>query len=153
MTQDGLRTRMKALAMVVAILFSALFTRLWFLQVLAAEQYQERAEGNRVRLIPLPAPRGRVLDRDGEALVSNRSSLVLTIERQEVENEEQVIFDLAQALDIPAAVLVRRLNDPRYLPYQPIPLLEDAPEQVIAWVAEHGREFPGVSYEVAAVRN
>ena len=47
---------MTALAAVIAFMFAALVTRLWFLQVLAAEQYRERAEGNYVRITPIPAP-------------------------------------------------------------------------------------------------
>jgi penicillin-binding protein 2 len=53
------------------VLFSVIFFRLWFLQVLSSEQYVAQANANRARELPIPAPRGEILDRDGRTLVSS----------------------------------------------------------------------------------
>ena len=69
------------LALRVAILggfaiamFAIIFFRLWFLQVLSGEQYVAQANDNRVRDVPIPAPRGDILDRDGQLLVDSRTT-------------------------------------------------------------------------------
>ncbi|MGH2663007.1 MAG: penicillin-binding protein 2 [Actinomycetota bacterium] len=152
MTDPKLGRRMTALAAVIAFAFAALVTRLWFLQVLAAEQYRERAEGNFVRLIPVPSARGRILDRNGQALVENKSAVAITIDRQEVKNVEETLFRLSQLLEVPVEELTRRYNDPDFLPFQPVPVYVGAPEIVALYIREHSEDFPGVDYQEMAVR-
>jgi penicillin-binding protein 2 len=152
MTGPKLGRRMMALAAVMAFAFSALITRLWFLQVLAAEEYREQATGNYVRLIPIPAPRGRILDRNALPLVDNRRAVVITVDRQKVENEDALLRDLSALLDEPMTELAERLHDPDYLPYQPVPVYEGAPETVAIYVKEHPEDFPGVDFLETAVR-
>ena len=65
--------RVKVLAALVLAMFATLTTRLWFLQVLAAEQYKSEAKDNAVRLIEVPAPRGVIKDANGTLLVQNLS--------------------------------------------------------------------------------
>ena len=84
MTDLRAGTRLKVLAGLVAVMFAALTTRLWFLQVLAAEDYQREAENNAVRLVDVPARRGQILDTHGRILVGNRASLVVTMNREEI---------------------------------------------------------------------
>ncbi|MGH2738811.1 MAG: penicillin-binding protein 2, partial [Actinomycetota bacterium] len=136
----------------IAFAFAALVTRLWFLQVLAAEEYQERATGNSVRLIPNPGPRGQILDRNGEPVVDNRRTIVITIDREELRDQEDVLDRLAGLLDTSTIELEERLHDPDYLPYQPVPVYEGAPEAVAIYLAEHATEFPGVGFEEIGVR-
>lgn len=152
MTEAKMSSRVKALAGVVIFLFASLVTRLWFLQVLAAEENQDRAESNRVRVVPLPAPRGNILDREGRVLIDNRSSIEIVVNRQHVDDPDELLFRLSEVLDIPVEDLVDRYNDPTYLPYQPVPLAKGVPERVAAYLAEHNREFPGVEYRSVGVR-
>jgi penicillin-binding protein 2 len=144
--------RMMVLAAVIAFAFAALVTRLWFLQVLAAEEYREQATGNFVRLIPDPAPRGRILDRNGQPLVDNRRAIVVTIDRQKVENEDALLRELSDLLDTPTTELEERLHDPDYLPYQPVPVYEGAQETVAIYLREHADEFPGVDFQETTLR-
>lgn len=144
---------MKVLAVLVALLFAALTTRLWFLQVLAAEQYQERAKDNSVRLLELPAPRGRITDVHGNVLVGNRVSLVLTMNREQVgDRKEEILFRLSELLQIPADQLGARLDDPRYYAFSPIPIALDVPQRVVYYLKEHADEFPGVDVVRTPVR-
>lgn len=153
MTDGKTAARVRLLAAVVAFLFAAIVTRLWFLQVLASEDYRERAETNRVRLVPQPPIRGRILDRNGKVLVANRSSLQITVNPRAVPDPDALLFRLSEVLGTPVAELAARLDDPTYLSYQPIPVAEDVPERVAAYIEEHSREFPGVSYRVVGVRD
>jgi penicillin-binding protein 2 len=145
---------MTALAAVLAFLFASLVTRLWFLQVLAAEQYRERAEGNSVRITPIPAPRGRILDRNGEPLVDNVQTTQVLIDKEEVPSDrvEPLLARLSELLDVPVGQLRERYEDPDYLPFQRVPVADDVPEEVIYYLEEHQEEYPAVGYAVVGAR-
>jgi penicillin-binding protein 2 len=153
MTDDKAAGRIKIIAWMVAFLFAALSTRLWFLQVLATDDYRARAETNRVRLVPQPASRGRILDRSGDVLVGNRGSIQITVDPTKVDEPERVLFELSELLNVPAADLAREMNSGKYLPFQPIPVLQDAEEAVVYELAEHRAQYPGVSWQVEGVRD
>ncbi len=145
MTQGRALGRLKVLAGLLAFMLAALVTRLWFLQVLAAEDYRELARNNSVRLVEVPAPRGRILDANGDVLVGNRLSLVLTVNRQELgDRAEEVLLRLSELLGVSARELGRQMQDPRYYSYQPVPIARDVPEEVWYFIAEHREDFPGV---------
>jgi penicillin-binding protein 2 len=153
MTEPRMGLRIKVLATLVLVMFATLTTRLWFLQVLAAEQYKAEAKDNAVRLIEVPAPRGVIKDANGTPLVDNRASNVITINRQDLGDEtERVLFDLSQLLDIPADELGARLDDPRYYIFSPIPVAIDVPRRVVYYVKEHPTDFPGVDALQVPVR-
>ena len=74
--------RLKWLALFCAIMFAALGTRLWFLQVLSAKANQQLARQNGIRVVQSSAPRGRLFDRSGNLIVGNRASLTVLVNRQ-----------------------------------------------------------------------
>lgn len=154
MTEGKTGGRLKLLAVLIVAMFAALSTRLWFLQVLAAEQFRRDATNNAVRLVEIPAQRGRILDVSGEPLVDNRLSLVITINRQEVgEDKEEVLYRLSQLLDVPASELGDRLDDTvHYFIYSPVPVAVDVPEKVELYIKEHATDFPGVDVQQLPVR-
>jgi penicillin-binding protein 2 len=151
-TEGSYGRRMTALAAVIAFTFAALITRLWFLQVLAGEEYQGRAETNRVRLVPVPAPRGQILDRNGDPLVTNEQTIVLTVDRSKVKDEDALLSDLAALLHVAPEELRSRLHDPDYLPYQPVPVWERTPDEVAFYISERMEDYPGVDFEVTGAR-
>src|SRR5947199_10428590 len=109
MTESKTRIRMKVLAGLVVFMFAALTTRLWFLQVLATEDFAQMADQNQVRLVPLQPLRGLILDRTGNILVGNRSSTIVTVDRAAMRGqEEQVLFRLSTLLDVPVQDLLDR---------------------------------------------
>jgi penicillin-binding protein 2 len=155
MTENRVRTRMKVLAGLVAFMFAALTTRLWFLQVLATDQFVKEATNNQVRLVPIEPLRGEILDRAGHVLVGNRASTVITIDRKLIPTDQvdAVLYRLSQLLKIPVQEMVDRMNSVKYLPYQPVPVAEDVPKEAVFYIKEHNRLFPGVEYSVASVRD
>ena len=60
-------------------LFAMIFFRLWYLQVLSGEQYVQQANANRARDLPIAAPRGEILDREGQTLVASRTTNAVQI--------------------------------------------------------------------------
>jgi penicillin-binding protein 2 len=159
---DSPRLRLSVLGVVVFSLFAALFARLWYLQVMAADQYQVAAEANRIRVVAVEAPRGRILDRDGRVIVDNRISVQVTIDRSllgELDKPARtaVLTRVAAALarsGIPRTVdqLEERIADQRFSPYVPVPIAADVPEDLKIWIDEHADELPSVAAERVAVR-
>ena len=146
------RLRLGVLGIVVVSLFAVMFARLWYLQVLAAPDYEQASTVNRIRFVTEPAPRGRILDRQGRVLVDNRVSDVVTVSRAELKGRDDVIARLSALLGQPVDVLAKRIDDPRYSPYKPVPIAQDVPKEVIVYIREHADQFPGVEGIRAAER-
>ena len=147
---------MKVLASLVVFMFAALTTRLWFLQVLASDEFGAAADQNQLRLVRIAPLRGQVLDRKGRPLVVNRSSTIVLLDRSDAQfsaTPDAVLFRLSELLRVPADDLLARLESRKYLPYQPIPLAEDVSKDAVFYISEHRDLFPGVSYELGAVRD
>jgi penicillin-binding protein 2 len=70
-------------------LFAIVFFRLWYLQVLSGDQYLAEANSNRVRVLPLPAPRGKIVDRKGKLIVGNNFAAVVEIEPEKLPQAER----------------------------------------------------------------
>jgi len=90
MSIDAPRNRLTVVGIVAVSLFTALFARLWFLQVVTAPEYQVAAENNRIRIVQQEAPRGRILDRTGKhVLVDNRRAIVVAVDWQRYDKLDQ----------------------------------------------------------------
>ncbi|MBW3536476.1 MAG: penicillin-binding protein 2 [Actinobacteria bacterium] len=144
MTADTSRLRLAVLGVVAMSLFAALTARLWYLQVLDTAEFRVAAEANQVRLVYEPAPRGRILDREGRVLVDNKVIDVLTLSRVEAQDHPDVLPRLAALLGIPESDVIDRIADPKFSPYRPVPLAIDVPEDKIVYIREHQEDFPGV---------
>lgn len=157
MTADNSRLRLGIVGIVAVSLFAALFARLWFLQVLTGGEHELAAERNQRRVIPVPAPRGRILDRDGTVLVDNRASNVVTVDRSALSrmgpgDQEDLLERLAAAVDRPPSMLRQRLDDQRLGPFTPVPVAEDVAKEVLIELRERQADFPGVQARQLAVR-
>jgi penicillin-binding protein 2 len=140
------------LSVIVAVLFLALSSRLWYLQVLAGDRYGDLAEGNRVRQVVIEAPRGRILDRDDKVLVRNRAAWAVTVKPSELGDRRAVLGRLARVLGTTRPKLEARLADYTGSPLRGIPVAEDVPMQQLFYLTEHAERFPGVAPEVLALR-
>jgi penicillin-binding protein 2 len=160
---DNPRLRLSILGIVAFSLFAALFARLWYLQVMAADQYNVAARANSTREVLVEAPRGRILDRNGKTVVDNRISVQVTIDRSAIgrltaERREEVLGKVADALASTSnpqnvAQIEDRIKDQRFSPYVPVPIASDVPEQLKIWIDEHQAELPSVAAERVAVRD
>jgi penicillin-binding protein 2 len=147
--------RLTFLALVVVSLFVLLFARLWFLQVMAADRYSAQAAGNAVRTVTLEAPRGKVLDRDGETIVRNRYAPVVSVQPAEMgERREEVYAALADMLRLTPEEVERRAESLRSGPFRPRPIAIDVDLDVVSYIHEHASTmFPGVYAETLPLRD
>src|SRR5215510_6336439 len=84
--QAGLR--LQIIYYLAILLFAALIARLWYLQVINSQGFAQRAEANRIRVIPIPAPRGAILDRKGRVLVTSKASFNIVLSREGLKDSE-----------------------------------------------------------------
>lgn len=150
--QPSIRLRLTILIVVVGCLFSALFARLWFLQVINAPKAQAVAADNGVRLIYIQAPRGRILDRNGNVLVGNVNEPVIEVDRQQASQDPAMVSRLAALLGMTVPELNKAINNLQYSPYAPVPVMPDASPQQILYVQENQQLFPGVTATSMPVR-
>jgi penicillin-binding protein 2 len=128
---------------VVAAIFLWLLTGFWKLQVQNPEIYEERAENNSVKALPIPAPRGRILDRDGRVLVDNAQTFQVRLSR-DAAREENVAL-IAEGLEIPYGSLERRFRDLKGKSgpdYEQIVLKDNLPIADVAFLEAHREHLP-----------
>jgi penicillin-binding protein 2 len=117
--------------------FLFLITGYWDLQVRNPEVYKERAERNRIKSLPLIAPRGKILDRDGRVVVDNAASYRLLLSRETLKAEH--LRPIADGMGLDYNELVDRLRrfDRTRPKYQPIILKEELTPADVAFVESH----------------
>jgi penicillin-binding protein 2 len=115
----------------------------WKLQVLEYNYYAQLAERNRVRSIPVIAPRGRMLDREGRVLVDNYPSFSVLLLREDQPLLEQHMSDIAAGLDVPVDDLKQEVESARGLPrFNPIVIKPEASPADIAFIESHRADLP-----------
>jgi len=135
-------------SLLVIILFSILVIRLFDLQVVRAEIYWRLSEENRIRVIPVDAPRGHILDRNGEVLVCNRPSYVVSIVPFKLRQMDQTIRTLGAILDMPSDEINKRLSQSRYRRFEPVKIKRDIDFKTLSILEEHKLDLLGVIYQV-----
>ena len=152
---EGSRARLTVIGVIVMFLFSALFARLWFLQVASDSNYAAAATSNRTRIVYEPALRGRILDRNGKPIVDNEPVDVVTFDRHKqmtAAERKLVVGRLAGVLGVAAPEVQKRIDDPNASPFAPVPIATGIPPDVRTYLEEHEIEFPGVKVVRTAVR-
>src|SRR6202041_1199816 len=89
-------------------IFLLLIAGFWRLQVQSPQIYDERAQANSIKSVPMIAPRGRILDRDGRVIVANHSSYTLLLARESMKEEH--LRPIAQGLDLDYDELLTRVR-------------------------------------------
>ena len=144
----SLTIRLSVVQYLVAVLFAGLAIAFWIFQIAQHQKFLEMAENNRLRKLPLPAPRGVLLDRNGKVLVENQSTLNIALVREQTKNVPEVLRVLAYATGVDEAQLretiIRRRHDPSY---RPIVLIENATREQVIAVWARRLELPGIYYQ------
>jgi penicillin-binding protein 2 len=141
----SLTTRLTVMQYAVAVGFAALAIGFWIFQIAQHEKFREMAEENHLRRLPLPAPRGVLLDRDGKVLVDNQSSFNIALVREQTRDLDATLHILAVATNTDEEQLRETVNRRRREPsYRPIILIENATRaQYMAMMARRW-ELPGI---------
>lgn len=139
------------------VLFAILFLRLWLLQIVDGETYLAEAKNNRTRSFRTSAPRGKILDRNGEVLVANRTSLALQVNPRKLPADPaERRAELSRLADLTHSTLKRmrrRMHEELKLaPAAPVTLRRDVGHYLVYYLQENQERFPGVEVQRVFVR-
>jgi penicillin-binding protein 2 len=167
---DRSRLRLVVLQALVISLLLTLLGRLWYVQIYSGDKYRAAATNNNLRSVVTEAVRGQILDDEGRPLVSNRTSLVVSIDRSVLDQmsmaqEKAVLTRLADKLKTTPQALSDRITlcgspgakKPPICwngsPFQPIPVARDVTSDLALSILEDGENLPGVSANLEAIRD
>jgi penicillin-binding protein 2 len=136
--------KIAALQYVVAAVLLLLLVGYWRLQVGQHRYYEEQAERNRIRNLPVIAPRGRILDREGRVLVDNFPAFsVLLLREDSTPLAPDRIAGIARGLGLDPAELAHLVARTAQLPrFQPVVLKQSATLEDVSFVESHRTEYP-----------
>jgi penicillin-binding protein 2 len=142
-----LALRVGVLAALALVIFGVLFLRLWALQVLSGDRYLNAAQNNQLRTVPVEAPRGSILDRAGNTIVSNVPGTAVQIWTADLPKEGRyaMLKRLSKVLRVPLPRLTKALEEGKDDPLTPILVKTAVHEEQVATLLERPHEFPGVS--------
>ncbi len=150
---DSLKKRIFFAALLILFFAAIIVGRLWFLQIYKGEEYRNRSENNRVRMREVAAPRGSIEDRMGREMVTNKPSFNVVLVREDSNDVDKLLKNIALALDLDISRLWDKLRDAEHKPkHLPIRLLEDVDWETLAYVENHNQEFPGIRIETIPAR-
>jgi penicillin-binding protein 2 len=135
--------RLAAASYVIVGMITLLLLGFWKLQVIDSDKYGVMAERNRVRSIPVIAPRGRMLDRDGRVLVDNYPSFSVLLLRDDMATVEKSLPVIAEGLGLSLDDLEDQLKNTANLPkFQPIVIKPEATPADVAFIESHRADVP-----------
>lgn len=148
------RLRASFMALLVLFAFGLLLARLVYLQVWKHDDLFTISEDNRIALLPVQAPRGEILDRNGQPLAQNSVTFSLEIEPYRVADLEATLDRLKSIIEISELDLhrFRRLKG-ELRRYDSIPLRPSLNDAEVARLAVHANNMPGVAVNVRSLRS
>ncbi|MGA9994513.1 MAG: penicillin-binding protein 2 [Pyrinomonadaceae bacterium] len=147
---QNLRVRLRVIQILAILLLAVLGVRLYVLQIVKGDYYAERAENQRVRLLPIPAPRGVIFDRNQRILVDSRPIYNVILSREDMKGKDLNILvePLSKGLGVDADILREFFVQVNSQPaFESIRVKENATPDDIAWVESHELEFPQLRVE------
>src|SRR6201984_1289848 len=127
----------------ILVIFLILAYGLWRLQVMQSDFYAQMAEKNRIRNVPILAPRGKILDREGRTIVDNYPSFSALLLRDSTRDLNADADAIAQGLHLDPKEVRERVRKFMSMPqYQPIFLKDDITPDELAFIESHRNELP-----------
>ncbi len=135
--------RLTAVQYIILVIFMILAYGLWRLQVMQSDFYAQLAEKNRIRNVPILAPRGKILDRNGRIIVDNYPSFSALLLRDSTRDLNADAEAIAQGLHLDPKEVRDRIRKFTSMPqYQPIFLKDDITPDELAFIEAHKNELP-----------
>src|SRR4051794_3103675 len=154
----GLALRIAVLGGIALVMFAIIFFRLWYLQVLSGDHYLAQADNNRVRSIVSPAPRGKIVDRNGHTLVDNRPAQVVEVAPGQLPKTQaaktQLYIRLGRVLHMTRSEIRTSVREQlRAVPFSAAIVKADVTLPVVEYLSEHKSSFPGVTVDTIWLRS
>jgi penicillin-binding protein 2 len=149
-TSQNLRSRLWVVQIFVVLLLAVLGVRLYYLQLVRGQHYAEIAQNQRIRLLPITAPRGVIFDRNGHPLVDSRPIYNVILSREDLKGRDllSLVTPFADALAVDSEILRDRFEQISSQPaFESILVKQDANPGDISWVEAHELEYPELRVE------
>ncbi|HHT46654.1 MAG TPA: penicillin-binding protein 2 [Firmicutes bacterium] len=145
--------RIRVFIALVVLIFIILSSRLAYLQIIQYDYYWNRAENNRLRILPITAPRGEIYAKNGEQLVTNRPGFTVSLVDLGSGYSDNTITFLSGLLEMDEQEINEKIDLQNYRRYLPVRLKTDVDIEIVSKIAERRLELPGVMIEVQPIRN
>ncbi len=149
---NDIARRAQATGIVILVIFLVLGTAFFRKQVIQNELYALESEKNRLREVPLPAPRGIIYDRRGEVIAENVPGYSVAILSSSREELSGTLRRLAETVQLTPQQIERTLRAFQRDPARPAQVFSDAPFDVVSVLEEHRIDFPGLIIQSAPKR-
>lgn len=127
--------------------------RMWYLQVLQGTTYRYQSENNRIRLEEVPAARGIIFDRNGNPLVENRPAYHLQLIREDAQDLEQTVREVARLCERTPEELFGVIESNKNVPkFVPLRLVSDIDRDSLARIEAQRVHLPGVFVQLEPKR-
>ncbi|HDI78320.1 MAG TPA: penicillin-binding protein 2 [Desulfobacteraceae bacterium] len=146
------KRRFKFAVIIVAVIFTLLFLRLWYLQILKGQLYRLRSEKNRIRLNETPSIRGKIFDRNGLLLVDNSPSYDLYVVPEEIRYPKETFNVLNRFVKFDLKESLNRYKNNNRLPFIPFLIKKNISRVELVLVENHRFSLAGVMIKVRPVR-
>ncbi|MGB5105833.1 MAG: penicillin-binding protein 2 [Candidatus Zixiibacteriota bacterium] len=144
--------RFKIVAAVMAVIFLFLIAKLIQLQVISYDYYFQMSEENRIRLVPRTAMRGKIVDREGRTLATDRPAYTVSVIPSEINQLARLSEELSPLLAMEKGTIEQKVRERRSRKYEPIPIRRDIDFASVCIIEESNELFPGVMYQLDHAR-
>ena len=152
--RDWLKQRLIGASLCILAVFSMLFLRLIYLQIIKGDEYRRLSKTNCVRLKSIKSSRGLIYDRNNRLLVDNRPAFDLTIVLEDAKPLKETVSRLAMLIDEPYAELMDSIEKAGQAAfYKPLTLMRDISRDQLAIVEAHQFDLPGIYIDIEPTRH
>ncbi len=137
------QTRLAVVSYVIVGMMALLLVGFWELQVVDSDHYLQLADRNRIRTVPVIAPRGAMLDREGRVLVDTYPSFSVLLLRDDEQQVERLLPQIADGLGLELVDVQQQVQAAKFLPhFQPVVIKPEASPSDIAFIESHRADVP-----------
>ncbi|MBF8250779.1 MAG: mrdA [Deltaproteobacteria bacterium] len=147
----GATTRLFTFSAIVVIGTIILLSRLWYLQILNGDDYRQKSENNRVRIRPILAARGMILDRFGKVMVDNRPAFDVFLLREDAGNLKEAIKNVSGVIKTRPEDIETSLR--RESPIRPVRIKRDIDRETLATLLTNRLDLPGITVSIEPKRS
>lgn len=136
--------RIRQAFLIFRALFTILISGLFFRQIIQGDYYYNQSRRNVIRVIPLEATRGKILDRNGVIIVDTMPSFNVLLIPQEINDKDALFNKLSEILDVPLEEIKQNYKRKYFNPFLPIAIYENLNKDKIIAIEENKLNLPGV---------
>ncbi len=136
--------RLRILRLLSVVMLLAIIAALVYMQIIRGEFYYNQSSNNRIRVIPVDAPRGKIVDRQGTVLADNRDAYHVAIIDQETDDKDTLFDFLGKVLNRDPEGIKKLYAKRKVTPFAPVIVAEDVPSSSILKIEENRFQYPGL---------